>query len=219
MLKEVLFGRILLLAGCILVGNSMAGSGAEARVQLSAVQDQLTPLNAGSWKVESIHGRKSLVLDIPGKQRPPVRRPGEYTLWQKGAALQNSTFIVEACSLEPSTKKGRDVCILFGYRDDTHYYYAHISNDSNGTVHNVIMKVDGDSRSRINIEALPEPRLPDGWRTIKIQHLVSGEITVWVDDMKTPLMTACDTSYPGGGIGFGSFDDRAAFSTLQISEQ
>ena len=98
----------------------MADSGEKEQLQLIAVQDQLTPLNAGSWKVESIHGRKSLVLDIPGKQRPPVRRPGEYTLWQKGTALQNGTFIVEACSLEPSTKKGRDICILFGYRGDTH---------------------------------------------------------------------------------------------------
>lgn len=207
---------ILLVAGCVIGRAGFGSNMAEKKWSLAAVQDQLAPLNANSWKLDTVEGRECLVLDVPGEQRPPVRRPGEYTLWKDGAPVLDCTFIIEACSLEPSSKKGRDVCILFGFQDDTHYYYAHISNDSNGTFHNVIMKVEGDDRRRINIEDLPEPRLDDGWRTIKIRHLASGEITVWVDDLNVPLMSALDTTYSSGGIGFGSFDDRAAFSTLQL---
>jgi hypothetical protein len=173
-------------------------------------------LTSKHWKTEDVGGRKSLVLDVPGKQRPPVRRPGEYALWNQGQQFKDYSLTLEACSLELASKKGRDVCILFGYQDDTHFYYAHISNDSNGTFHNVIMKVEGDSRTRINLEVLPEPRLPDGWRTVRVSHRSTGDIKVWVDEMDVPLMTADDSTYSSGGIGFGSFDDRAAFRTLEI---
>lgn len=125
--------------------------------------------------------------------------------------------MVEGQSLEPLSLVGRDVCILFGYRDDTHFYYAHVSNDSNGETHNVIMKVAGDTRRRINVEDRPEPRMTEGGHTIKVEHLSSGTITVWVDDMANPLMTAHDTDYSSGAVGFGAFDDRAAFTALEVA--
>ena len=48
------------------------------------------------------------------------------------------------------------------------------------------------------------------------QHLENGAITVWVNEMEQPLMTAQDRTYPPGRIGFGAFDDRAAFAVLQF---
>jgi hypothetical protein len=110
--------------------------------------------------------------------------------------------------------KNRDVCIFFGYQDDTRFYYAHICSSSDDRAHNVIMRVDGDERTRINIESLPEPLLKDGWQTVSVQHMESGEIKVWVDGQLN--MTAQDTTYPSGRVGLGSFDDTAMFDDFSI---
>ena len=202
---------LLLLGSCLLLNVVRAEP-----IQLSDAQDQLKLLNPDNWKTGIIEGKKSLIIHTPGEQRPPVRRPSEFALWNDGKVFANPVITTTACSLEPASLKARDICIIFGYQDDTHFYYTHISSNSDGEHHTVIMRVDGKSRTRINDRAFPKPPLKDGWNTIRVQHLETGAIKVWVNDLETPAMTADDTTYPSGGIGFGSFDDRAAFSTLSI---
>lgn len=176
--------------------------------------DQLVLLDSNHWKTGEVEGRACLILDKPGEQRPPVRRPSQYALIKSEQPV--SRFTIEAATLEPESVKNRDVCLIFGYQDDTHFYYAHISSNSDNKFHNIIMRVDGDSRTRINLEKDPEPRLSKGWRTIRIQHQDDGKISVFVDDLTEPVMTAQDKTYPVGQIGFGAFDDRAAFATLSM---
>ena len=207
--------------GCILIALLLAGCSHErpmntVQYSLPESADRLVLLNPASWKSGGIDGRVCLVLDVPGPQLPPVRRPGEYALLKWDEPLRDYSIVVEGRSIEPLDLVGRDVCIIFGFRDDTHFYYAHISNDSNGETHNVVMKVEGAARRRINIEERPEPRMNEGWHTIKVEHLSSGQISVWVDDMETPLMTAHDSAYPSGAVGFGAFDDRAAFVSVEL---
>jgi hypothetical protein len=100
-----------------------------------------------------------------------------------------------------------------------HYYYAHLSSNSDDTFHNIIMKVTGTERETIDRETLPEARLTDDWHTIRVEHETSGAIRVYVDDLEIPLMTAQDTTYPAGSVGFGSFDDRALFDDVVVSGQ
>lgn len=200
---------VLLLAAAVLIGNAAAEP-----LGLADARDQLVLLRPENWKVGEVGGRKCLILHTAGEQRPPVRRPGEFALLKADAPV--GAFTLAAATLEPDTTINRDVCLIFGYRDDTHFYYAHVSSNSDNKVHNVIMRVDGDSRARINLEKDPEARLKSGWTTIKVRHGADGSIKVFVDDMKKPLMTADDTTYPVGKIGFGAFDDRAAFATLSL---
>ncbi len=185
-----------------------------APLQLPESTDHLKLLHSSHWKAGEVAGRKCLILDKTGEQRPPVRRPGEYALLKSDHPIGG--FTVEALTLEPESKKNRDVCLIFGYQDDTHFYYAHISSNSDNKFHNIIMRVDGDSRTRINLEQDPEARLSNGWKTLRLQHEADGDIQVFVNDLETPLMTAKDTTYPVGKIGFGAFDDRAAFATLSV---
>ncbi len=193
------------------------GSAHAAPLELADAISRLELLDSSHWKTGEIMGRRCLILHTPGEQRPPVRRPGAYALLTHDRPI--GEFTLEAATLEPVAILNRDVCLIFGYRDDTHFYYAHISSNSDNQVHNVIMRVDGDRRTRINLETDPEARLPDGWRTLRIQHDASGAIRVWVDDMSEPLMTAQDKTYPAGKIGFGSFDDRAAFAVLTVGDR
>ncbi|HKL23028.1 MAG TPA: hypothetical protein VJ904_14575 [Tichowtungia sp.] len=171
------------------------------------------PLAEGHWETAATNGRPVLHLVENAEQRPPVRRPGMYILSPDGV-VSNVVITSKVLTLRPPEVKNRDVCILFGYQDDTHFYYAHISSASDDRVHNVIMRVDGDKRTRINIESMPEPLLEDGWQTVSVQHMASGEIKVWVDGKLN--MTAQDTTYPSGRVGLGSFDDPAMFADFSI---
>ena len=196
-------GSLLMLSGTFAAPLELVDSG-----------DQLILLNFSHWETGEVDGRQCLILDKTGEQKLPVRRPGEYALLKSDRPIHE--FTIEAATLEPDSKKNRDVCLIFGYQDDTHFYYAHVSSNSDNKFHNIIMRVDGDSRVRINKEQDPEPRLSNGWMSMTVHHSINGEIKVFVGDSKTPLLTAKDTTYPVGQIGFGAFDDRAAFATLRI---
>lgn len=171
------------------------------------------PLAEGHWKITRTNNWPVLHLVENAPQRPPVRRPGMYILSPAGV-VSNVVITSRVLTLRPPEVKNRDVCIFFGYQDDTHFYYAHICSSSDDRAHNVIMRVDGNERTRINIESLPEPLLKDGWQTISVQHLASGEIEVRVDGQLN--MTAQDTTYPAGRVGLGSFDDTAMFDDFSV---
>ena len=159
-----------------------------------------------------------LTLRQPGPQTPPVRRPGAYALL-KDRVWREVTLEARVQSLRPASVKGRDVCVLFGYQDETHFYYAHLSNDSNGQTHNVIVKVDGAQRQAITTEKRPEPRLTDGWHVVRVVHHADGRIAVYMDDMQAPLLTAQDSRYAQGAVGLGTFDDPAQFDDVTVSGQ
>ena len=172
-------------------------------------------LRPDSWETKTENGNQVLVLSKKGKQLPGVRRPGEYGLI-RNKQWTNVTVNATIKTLMPDEVKGRDICILFGYVDDTHFYYTHLCSDSNGTVHNVIMKVSGSERKAIMKEKLPEVRLTAQWHNVRVEHLSGGSIKVWMDDMNEPLMTADDKDYPVGMVGLGSFDDIAMFDSIKV---
>lgn len=112
---------------------------------------------------------------------------------------------------------GRDMCIFFGYQDPTHFYYVHFSNISNA-VHNAILKVDGKDREPITKEESPPARLhTQGWYWIKVEHDANtGDIRAYIEDMKTPVMTARDETFRWGLVGLGAFGDLGYFDDLKL---
>jgi hypothetical protein len=116
----------------------------------------------------------------------------------------------------PASSPRRDLVVIFGYVDDTHYYYAHISSTADA-LHSLIMKVKGSEREVIHLEPSLTPALTGGWQTIRVTHAAAGAIAVFVDDLTKPVMTANDTSYPAGAVALGSFNDRAQFDDVTVS--
>ena len=53
------------------------------------------------------------------------------------------------------------------------------------------------------------PAITDAaWHDVKVKHLpASGEIAVYVDGRRDPVMTAVDKTFASGRVGFGSFDN------------
>jgi hypothetical protein len=172
-------------------------------------------LDSGEWTLTEEDGNPVAGLVAAGTQRPPVRRPTAYCLLT-GQVWEDVQITLRAKTLEEESVVNRDICIIFGYVDDTHYYYTHISSNSDDKFHNIIMKVSGTERQTIDLETLPEARLGNDWHTIRVTHEASGSIKVFVDDLEAPLMTAQDTDYCAGSVGFGSFDDRALFDDVSV---
>ena len=142
-------------------------------------------------------------------------RPGGYALVP--GDWRNTTLTVEARTLRSSATANRDICLIFGYIDETHFYYAHVSSASDGTAHTVIMKVDGAVRTTIHSPATPPAKLTSNWHNLRVTHSATGQIAVFADNLASPFMTANDTAYPVGRAGFGSFDDPAEFRRVTVS--
>ena len=174
---------------------------------------QTSPTGVWGHRIES--GNRVAALTQAGEQPGGVRRPTGYLLLPQ-FVWSDYQFTLRAKTLEPATTVRRDVVLIFGYVDPTHFYYVHISSDSDDKFHNVMMKVDGETRTTIHEAPLPEARLTDEWHQIRVEHQSTGAIRVFVDDMNTPLMTASDQSFAAGAVGFGSFDDRALFDDVTI---
>lgn len=193
--------------------------GAESETVRTDFSDGFGPwkyLDSGQWLIAQEQGNAIARLDQPGDQRPPVRRPTAYCMLGE-QVWEDMQITLRAKTLEPDSVVNRDICIIFGYVDDTHFYYTHISSNSDDRFHNIIMKVKGSKRETIDLEVSPEARLTSDWHTIRVEHDKSGAIRVFVDNLESPLMTARDTDYPAGSVGFGSFDDRALFDDVVVT--
>jgi len=174
--------------------------------------DLQTPEN---WEIREENGDRALHLLAPG---PPgeVRAP---TSW---ALLRNhdvTSFVLSGqlrCFAE-TDNPNRDMVVIFHFQDPTHFYYVHFSASSDG-LHNIIGLVDGRDRIKINLEPAGEStaRLIDReYHDFKVWYDAdSGDIRAYLDDMRSPVLTARDTTLGHGRVGVGSFDDSGSFDTI-----
>lgn len=157
-----------------------------------------------------------LTLNSTGAQvAGMVARPCGYALVP--GDWRNSTLTVESHTLRSSGTSQRDIVLIFGYVDETHFYYAHIASTSNGTTHTMISKVNGTTTTPIQLQATPPVKLTSNWQTLRVTHAATGAIAVFADNLTTPFMTANDTTFPVGRVGFGSYDDPAEFRAVTVS--
>ncbi|WP_265594050.1 PQQ-dependent sugar dehydrogenase [Haloferula sp. BvORR071] len=162
------------------------------------------------------HSDGLLTLSAAGSQvSGMVARPCGYALIP--GDWRNVTFNLEGHTLRSPSTTQRDIVMIFGYVDETHFYYAHIAGTSNSTTQNVIVKVDGTTATPIQSPASPPVKLTSNWQTYRVTHSATGAIAVYADNMSTPFMTANDTTFPVGRLGFGSYDDTAEFRMAAVS--
>ncbi|MEE6258758.1 PQQ-dependent sugar dehydrogenase [Plantactinospora sonchi] len=197
---------------------------AAANVGATKVRDTMRPSNwapvtPSKWRFTG----DRVILAEAGVQRPGPRRPFEYAVLTAGPRLGAVEIRADVRLDTPVEVTNRDVIIIFGWQSDTEFYYAHVSTDNTILPHNGIFKVNNADRERLDYQwngrsEGAAPAITDAeWHEVRVKHLpATGEIAVYLDGAKDPLMTARDTTFQSGRVGFGSFDNVGSLRDLTV---
>ncbi|MFE0588432.1 PQQ-dependent sugar dehydrogenase [Micromonospora echinospora] len=179
-----------------------------------------TPVTPSKWQFD----RDEVILAEAGVSRPGPRRPFEYAVVTDGPQWSSVEIEADVRLDTPVEVSNRDVIVVFGWRSDTEFYYAHLSTDNTILPHNGIFKVHNADRQRIDHQwngrsRGANPAIVDAdWHRVRVVHLpATGEIAVYLDGKKDPLMTAKDTTFGSGRVGFGSFDNIGRLRHLTVT--
>ena len=171
-----------------------------------------------AWRITKTDGANShsLELHTASQYKPPFRSPLGIAILKQPAV---GSFALEADLMQTGHDYGhRDMCLLFGVRDASHYYYAHLATTADDTAHQ-IHTVDGADRRPITTsrsEGIDWSR--DQWHHVRLEcDIEAGNLRVFFDDMKTPVLAAANVHLTPGWIGFGSFDDTGRIDNIRLS--
>ncbi|MEV0227113.1 PQQ-dependent sugar dehydrogenase [Streptomyces sp. NPDC050704] len=177
------------------------------------------PVTPAKWRFSG----SEVILSEAGVQRPGPRRPFEYAVLTAGPSFGSVRIDAQVRIDTPVEITNRDVIIVFGYQSDTKFLYAHLSTDNTIYPHNGIFVVNDADRVRVedqwNGTTGAPPAITDtAWHSVRVVHCPgTGEIAVYVDGSKRPLMTAVDTTLAAGRVGFGSFDNTGRLRGLKVT--
>lgn len=168
-----------------------------------------------AWRLGEFEGKKALELYRASEYEPPHRSPLSIALL---FGLELESFVLEAELLQTGREYGhRDLCIFFGFVDPTRYYYVHMASAADENAHNVFL-VKGSPRRKIGSQTTSGVAWGTGkWHTVRLaRDAERGSIEVYFDDLSKPIMSAKDTTFPKGRVGFGSFDDTGMVGAVRI---
>lgn len=208
LLSLAMLGSTTGAAEASIPGDAQDGPG-YAVVKPQASPHDWDPLTPQKWAFEG----GEVILTEPGTPPPGPRRPFEYAIVSKGPDLGTLIYDAEVRIDEAVEVSNRDVILVWNYQSPTRFYYAHLSSDNTIYPHNGIFVVNDADRLRIddqwNGSVGAPPAIPDAdWHDVRLAyHAGSGRIEVYVDGAEEPLITATDTTFSGGRVGFGSFDN------------
>ncbi len=177
--------------------------------------DRWEPTDPTAWKVQQLgdnavynqHKRRS-------KYTPPHRSPYNISLLKE---IHVGSFILDAKVKSTIPDYGhRDVCLFFNYQNPAQFYYVHLGKRADAHA-NQIFIVNKAPRTKISKKTTPGTNWDDEWHNVRIvRDAKSGQIEVYFDDMKTPVMTAVDDTFTWGRVGVGSFDDTAIWDDIVL---
>lgn len=165
------------------------------------------------WKIDEEAGAPVLHLAQSRGPLPGPRRPIQFALAETPAFGR----VTVTADVKPLRKS---LIIVFGYRDEAHFDYAHLSTDTATAqpVHNGIFHVYGGERVRISPERGPAAFASSGrWYHVSLTYDAdTGIVGVTVDGKESPALNAVDLSMGAGRVGIGSFDETGDFKNVII---
>jgi hypothetical protein len=167
-----------------------------------------------AWKIADGPKGKMLSLFERTVPRTPHKGPLAIALLKE---VRVGDFVLEA-DVQSTVKRQpqQDLCLIFGYQDNDHFYYSHLARKTDKN-HNQVFIVNGADRSMISLRTSEGTDWSDEWVHVKIVRKVAdGTIEVYWDDMKTPVQTAQNKTFAWGQVGVGSYDDLGNFDTIVL---
>src|SRR2546429_967432 len=182
--------------------------------QAAALKDFVLT-DPGAWRFSKEAAGGALELFQQSRYEPAVRSPLNIALI---ADKIFGDFILEADLL--STKEPyphQDMCLFFGVRDPTHFYYVHLAVAADPHAHNIFIV---NNQPRLAIAKQTTKGITWGlsqWHRVKLERKFSdGSIRVYFDDMTKAIMIGTDKTFSAGYVGFGSFDDVGKVRNIRI---
>ncbi|HLB75287.1 MAG TPA: hypothetical protein VJJ98_14800, partial [Sedimentisphaerales bacterium] len=179
--------------------------------------DSWEATDPSAWRIEDGHGGKVLSLFKNSSYSPPFRSPYNINL-VRDVAVDNFSLELELLSTN-SDYNHRDMCLFFGYQDESHFYYVHLGKTADATANSVFIV---DNADRISIADYRTDGIPwdYNWHTVRLfRDVETGGIEVYFDDMIVPVMTAVSHRFLWGRVGVGSFDDKGQFDDVELRGQ
>lgn len=160
-------------------------------------------------------GKSGKALEFTGisDYQPPHRSPHTIGLISD---MKFGSFVMEADFLQTGREYGhRDMCIIFGFQDPSHFYYSHIASKMDDNAHQ-IMLVNDAPRKKISSFTTQGIEWGDKiWHKVKVERNVElASIKIYFDG--NLIQEARDTTFRDGYIGFGSFDDSGKVDNITI---
>jgi hypothetical protein len=185
--------------------------------------EPIGPSPAGSpiagVEVKGADGKPTKVLRALGnsKYEPPFRSPPNVALL-KDVNVGDFEITAKVQSTNPGAGPHRDMCVIWGYQDPSHFYYVHFgavnTPDTNSCQ---IFIVNDAARKPITVKQVEGTPWNDGWIDVKVtRNVETGETNVYFDDMDEPIMTAKDTTFTWGRVGLGTFDDNGNWDDFEL---
>lgn len=170
--------------------------------------------DAEVWKIQDDAGSPVLAQVAQSKYEPPFRSPFNIA-FPPVAEVSDFVLDLEVRSTTPDYGH-RDVCLVFGHQDPSHFYYTHIAKAADAHAHSIFL-VRGAPRASICQNRTAGVDWTDGWHHVRVVREVgTGSIRVYFDDMATPIMSTNARAYTQGRVGIGTFDDTAEFRNVRL---
>ncbi len=177
--------------------------------------DAFATSDASSWRWSDAGGTPSLELTGPGAYRPPFRSPRSLALVPD---LEVADFDLEVDLLQTGRDYGhRDLCVFFGFESPTRFYYVHLAPAPDAHAHNVFAVKDAPRAALAPVAAQGVDWGRDAWHRVRVERRVGpGPVRVFWDGGDEPILTAIDTAFRWGRLGFGSFDDSGRIARVFV---
>lgn len=177
--------------------------------------DRWQPTDPNAWKTAKSGDVAVFQQHQQSKYTPSVRSPLNIAL-VKDVFVGDFVFEAKAQSTGKDNPH-RDMCIFWGYQDPSHFYYAHLAKEADDRA-NQIFIVNGKDRAKISLTSTKGTAWDDKFHRVKVtRDAMTGDMAVFWDDMKSPIMTAKDLTFTWGRVGIGSFDDTGMWADVKLS--
>ena len=213
-LKPAFSTLLAILTASLLATSSLSAQMIEFQ-DLFETPANWEPTDVTAWKVKKTkQGNVYSQFKKRSNYKPPHRSPLNIS-WLKKIVVTDFQLDVQVLSTHPDYGH-RDACLFFGYRDPAHFYYVHLGKKTDDHA-NQIFIVNGAPRTKISTKTTAGTNWDDKWHDVRItRQIETGKIDVYYDDMKTPVMTAIDKTFPSGRLGLGSFDDTTDWRNFRL---
>lgn len=146
----------------------------------------------------------------------PVHRSPPNIALLKDLVVGDFELTAQVQSTNVDAGPHRDMCVVWGYQDPTHFYYVHFGAKADPHACQIFI-VNDAPRVAITQKASEGTPWTKGWHVVKVvRRVADGAMEVYFDDMDEPAMTAHDAAFAWGQVGLGTFDDHGHWDDFAL---